>query len=250
MTKPMAIVMAAGKGTRMKSDLPKVLVPACGRPIVHYVVDSLREAGIGKIVAVVGYKQELVRQSLSQFEDIEFVEQTQQLGTGHAVMCCREVLEGHQGPVAVVAGDSPMMQSDSIGGLVKKQQEDGLSCLLGTLNSPDPTGLGRIVREDGVFSGIVEEKDATDQQKQIVEVNMSTYVFDGKELFEALDQIDNNNAQNEYYITDYPTVLKNKGLKVDALPILKEIEALSINTVDQLSVVEKKMQELGMGQSA
>lgn len=247
--RPMAIVLAAGKGTRMKSELPKVLVAACGRPIVHYVLDSLRNAGVGRITVVVGYRQELVREALSDYADLDFVEQREQLGTGHAVMCCEETLRSQQGPVIVVAGDSPMLQSDSLKQLLQRQQEDNLACLLGTLHSPDPTGLGRIIRQDGRFVGIVEEKDATAEQRQVTEVNMSTYVFGGPQLMSVLHQLDNKNKQNEYYLTDYPTLLLSQGQAVDALPILQEIESLSINTVDQLAAVEQVMRTIGMGKA-
>jgi len=245
-SRPMAIVLAAGKGTRMKSDLPKVLVTACGRPIITYVLDSLRKSGVGRITIVVGYRQELVREALKDYPELDFIEQTQQLGTGHAVMCCQPTLEQQTGPVVVVAGDSPMLQSDSVSHLLDKMVSSKLACLLGTLHSPDPTGLGRIVRDDGKFVGIVEEKDATDEQRKITEVNMSTYVFDGPKLFEVLHKIDNKNKQNEFYLTDYPSVLLHRGETVDALPILKDVEALSINTVEHLAAVEEAMKKLNL----
>ena len=239
----MAIVLAAGKGTRMKTDLPKVLVPALGRPIITYVLDSLRQAGVGRITVVVGYRQELVREALAAYPDLDFAEQTQQLGTGHAVMCCRSTLEPHPGPVVIVAGDSPMLQAASINKLLETTRQQQMACLLGTLHSPDPTGLGRIVRDpDGRFTGIVEEKDATEQQRKITEVNMSTYVFDAPALVGVLDAIDNRNQQGEYYLTDYPAKLLAQGLRVDALPVLQPIEALSINTMEQLAAVEVAMQ--------
>lgn len=242
--RPMAIVLAAGKGTRMKSELPKVLVPACGRPLITYVLDSLRQAGVGRITVVVGYKGELVKQALVDYSELDFVNQEQQLGTGHAVMCCRDSLAGQSGPVVIVTGDSPMLQADSVRQLLVDLEKRDLSCLLGTLNSDDPTGLGRIVRKDGQFVGIVEEKDATDEQKTITEVNMSTYVFRGPKLFEILDRIDNQNAQSEYYVTDYPSVLLQDGEAVDALPVLQPIEALSVNTVEHLTAVEEALEEL------
>lgn len=241
---PMAIVLAAGKGTRMKTDLPKVLVPALGRPIITYVLDSLRNAGVGRITVVVGYRQDLVRAALASYSDLDYAEQTEQLGTGHAVMCCRSTLEPHRGPVVIVAGDSPMLQSTSLVKLLDTAGRQEMACLLGTLHSPDPTGLGRIVRDsEGKFVGIVEEKDATEQQRKITEVNMSTYVFDGEKLFEVLDAISNNNRQQEYYLTDYPSVMLERNWKVDALPVLQPIEALSINTMEQLAAVEAAMQQ-------
>ncbi len=241
--KKLAVVMAAGKGTRMKSDLPKVLFPVCGRPMVEYVLDALETAGIDQTVVVVGYRSDLVRETLAHRKSLLFAEQTQQLGTGHAVMSCREQLREHDGSVMVVAGDCPMIQVDSIRALF-----DGYAavprpaCVLGTANKENPTGLGRIVRDaSGEFSRIVEEKDATEEQKGITEVNMSYYVFHTPELLLALNELRTDNSQGEYYITDVPAVLKSQAKRVVALPVLKPIESLGINTVDELAVVEQAM---------
>ncbi|MEX2169690.1 MAG: NTP transferase domain-containing protein [Pirellulales bacterium] len=240
-----AIVLAAGKGTRMKSDLPKVLVPVCGRAMIRYVLDALRAAGSGRILVVIGYRSDLVLQELAGEPGVEFVEQTEQLGTGHAVMVCREALAGHKGPVLVVAGDSPMLQVSSLQMLFAEFARDRPACLLGTAIRDNPHGLGRIVRDDqGEFLAIVEEKDATPEQRAITEVNMSTYVFDGVSLLWALDQLTTNNAQAEYYITDCPSILRNAGKAVQALAALQPCEALSINTPEELSVVEREMRNV------
>jgi len=242
MDAPIAVVLAAGKGTRMKSDLPKVLCEANGRPLVSYVIDALRSAGVEGLVAVVGYQAELVQEKLSSVGNIDFALQAEQLGTGHAVMMCREQLANHNGPVVVVAGDSPMMQADSIKALLTEFAASKPACILGTLLHDDPTGLGRIVRDaDGKFTGIVEHKDATDEQLNINEVNMSTYVFDCQKMLAALDSLDNKNNQNEYYITDLPAIMLQGSEDVRALPVLKPIEALSVNTVEQLKDVEAAM---------
>ena len=175
---PLAIILAAGKGKRMESDLPKVLVPVCGRPMIRYVLDAVRAAGVERMVVVVGYRADLVRQELAGEPGVEFVEQTEQLGTGHAVMMCREQLDGHDGPVLIVAGDSPMVQVSSLRALLAEFAAQRPACLLGTATKPNPTGLGRIVRDaNGEFPAIVEEKDATPDQRAITEVNLSTYVF-------------------------------------------------------------------------
>ena len=245
MSAPLAIVLAAGKGTRMQSDLPKVLLRVCGRPMVQYVVDALREARVEKIVVVVGYKGVLVCQAFGGQTDVTFVEQTEQLGTGHAVMMCREQLAGHDGPVVIVTGDSPMLQVSSVQALLSEYEQSRPACLLGTAHRDDPTGLGRIVRDDaGQFTGIVEEKDATEAQRAITEVNMSTYVFDGPELLEALDGLTTDNAQAEYYITDCPSILLAAGKQVDALPALQPCEALSVNTLADLAVVEAELMKM------
>ncbi|MCA9266518.1 MAG: NTP transferase domain-containing protein, partial [Planctomycetales bacterium] len=212
MSQRLAIVLAAGKGTRMKSELPKVLFPACGRPLVDYVLDALRQAKIDEVLVVVGYKEELVREALADRDDVKFVSQTEQLGTGHAVQMCRAHLAKHDGPVLIVTGDSPMTQSQSLNQLLELFDRDRPACVMGTLKHDNPAGLGRIVRDAaGKFEAIVEEKDATDEQRKICEVNMSTYVFDCQKLLPMLDQLGNNNRQGEYYITDCPGLLKSAG---------------------------------------
>lgn len=239
---PVAIVLAAGKGTRMKSELPKVLVPVCGRSMIWFVLDALREAGVTRILVVVGYRSELVRQELAGVPGVEFVEQAEQLGTGHAVMVCREALGNYEGPVLVVAGDSPMLQVSSLRKLLCEFAKTQPACLLGTAHKADPQGLGRIVRDQkGNFLAIVEEKDATPEQRTLSEVNMSTYLFDRVSLMWALTQLTKANAQGEYYLTDCPRILRDAGRPVQALPALVPCEALSINTLEELAVVEQEM---------
>lgn len=245
MDAPIAVVLAAGKGTRMNSDLPKVLCLANGRPLVAYVIDALRTAGVAGIVIVVGYKSELVESELSDIDELQFVLQSEQLGTGHAVMVCRDQLVNHDGPVVVVAGDSPLLQSSSIKALLDEFKTSKPACVLGTLIHDDPTGLGRIVRDhDGNFTGIVEHKDATEEQLRISEVNMSTYVFDCQKMLAALDCLTDDNRQKEYYITDLPKIMLAKGQDVRALPVLQPIEALSVNTVEHLAAVEIAMRQM------
>lgn len=244
MTRQLAIVLAAGKGTRMKSDLPKVLFPVCGRPMIEYVLDALTASGIDQTLAVVGYRSDLVRSTLGDRPGLTYVEQPEQLGTGHAVMVCREHLVGHDGPVLVLAGDSPMVQRRSVEKLLAEYQHRQPACLLGTIHKTDPRGLGRIVRDaEGRFQGIVEEKDASEAQRRITEVNMSYYVFRGPDLLLALERIRADNAQREYYLTDCPGVLKAAGKLVEALPVLEPVESLSINTLDELAIVEQAMRE-------
>jgi bifunctional UDP-N-acetylglucosamine pyrophosphorylase/glucosamine-1-phosphate N-acetyltransferase/UDP-N-acetylglucosamine pyrophosphorylase len=238
-------VLAAGKGTRMKSDLPKVLVPACGRPMINYVLDALHAAGVERLLVVVGYKAELLRRELQGEPGVVFVEQRQQLGTGHAVMMCREELAGQDGPVFVLTGDSPLTQASSLRALLAEFYRRRPACLLGTAVKEYPAGLGRVVRDaSGEFVGIVEEKDATEAQKAITEVNMSTYVFDAQRLLWALEKLTTNNAQGEYYITDCPGILKRAGQPVAALCALQPCEALSINTLEELATVEEEMRKL------
>jgi len=245
MTETTAVVLAAGKGTRMKSELPKVLFPVLGRAMIHWVLDALQTAGIRQIIVVVGYRAELVRHELSG-RGVEFAVQSEQLGTGHAVRMCKPQLEKGNNPVLIVAGDSPMIQASSVRELVEEFEGGVFDCLLGTLIKENPSGLGRIVRNAaGGFVRIVEHKDASLEQRQINEVNMSSYLFDRPSLLWALDNLKNNNSQSEYYLTDCPELLLNNGRKVDAKPVLKACESLSINTIDELAMAESKMREMG-----
>ncbi len=218
MAGPLAIVLAAGRGTRMKSDLPKVLFPVLGRPMIHWVLDALQAAGVAKSVVVVGYRADDVKSELAGRSQVGFALQEQQLGTGHAVQMCSDQLKQHSGPVIVVAGDSPLVQAASIRRLIEESEKSRAACLLGTLEKDNPTGLGRIVRDaSGRFERIVEQKDATAEQLLIREVNMSTYVFQCDALQWALGQLSNSNAQGEFYLTDCPEILRNSGRTVDAL---------------------------------
>jgi len=243
---PIAVVLAAGMGTRMKSELPKVLFPVLGRPMIEFVLDALAAAGIARTIVVVGYRANDVKQALAGREGVEYALQAERLGTGHAVKMAQPLLAGHAGPVVIVAGDSPLLQAPSVKKLLAHFDQHLPACLLGTLHKENPAGLGRIVRDAaGQFTGIVEEKDATPQQRRITEVNMSTYVFAGAELLHALDQLQNDNRQKEFYLTDCPGILRREGKRVEALPVLLPCEALSINTIDELQSVEAEMRRLG-----
>jgi bifunctional UDP-N-acetylglucosamine pyrophosphorylase / glucosamine-1-phosphate N-acetyltransferase len=240
-----AIVLAAGKGTRMKSDLPKVLIPVCGRPMIDFVLDALAKGGVQRVVAVIGHQAEMVRKAINGRPNIDFVLQSEQLGTGHAVMMCRGMLAATDGPVMVVAGDSPLMQADSIAALLDDIRRKPAACVLGTAKKDDPGGLGRILRdESGKFIGIIEHRDATPEQRRITEVNMSYYVFNSRDLLGVLDQLRRTNQQGEYYITDAPGLLVAQGKEVRALPVLKPCEALGINNIDELATVELEMRKL------
>ncbi len=242
-----AVVLAAGKGTRMKSDLPKVLCQVCGRAMIHFVVDALEKAGIQRQIIVVGYGGDAVKRELyGRGPAVEFVTQSEQLGTGHAVQMAVPQLAGHQGLTVVVAGDSPLIQSSSLLKLKKYFVENQPALLLGTLEKDQPEGLGRIVRnEAGEFCGIVEHKDASETQRTIREVNMSTYFFRNPDLLDALGQLSNENAQGEYYLTDCARLLRESGKKVEALPVLEPCESLSINNPEELRIVDQAMRTMG-----
>lgn len=233
----------------MRSETPKVLCEALGRPLVDYVLDALADSGVERAAVVVGYRADDVRTALAGRVQpaVQFFLQDPQHGTGHAVQCARPALERAaleqgNGSVVIVAGDSPMLQSESVARLIAERERRGLACLLGTLVKDDPKGLGRIVRDEaGQFVGIVEERDATPEQRAIREVNMSLYVFDAKRLLFALDRLENDNSQSEYYVTDCPAILREAGDQVDALACLKPVEAFSVNTPEELAIVEDRL---------
>ena len=219
--------------------------------MIEYVLDALEAAGVDEIWIVVGYRAEDVRRTLAHRRNIRFCLQSEQLGTGHAVMMCREHLARHDGPVLVVAGDSPLLQVNSVRTLFAEFAARRPACLLGTATKDNPTGLGRIVRDaSGRFAAIVEEKDATPAQRAIREVNLSCYVFDSRELLWALENLRDDNAQREYYLTDCPGLLSRAGKSVDALCVLQPCEALSINTPEELTAVEAAMRLAAAGRCA
>lgn len=244
MTSPIAIILAAGKGTRMKSDLPKVLHTVHGQTMVEHVMDATRQAGVSKMVLVIGHEADLVRETLSRHDDIEFALQTEQLGTGHAVQMCQEQLENHDGPVMVLAGDTPLLQGSSLVKLLKEQREQGAACVVGTAVTEANQGLGRIVRDDaGEFVKIVEQKDTTAEEAAIQEINTGCYVFNGSDLAWALKHLKADNLQAEYYLTDCPAILLAEGKRVVASPSLNIDEAMGVNTREQLADVERVLSQ-------
>ncbi|WP_146597361.1 sugar phosphate nucleotidyltransferase [Novipirellula galeiformis] len=244
---PCAIVLAAGKGTRMKSALPKVLCQVVDRAMIHFVLDALEKAGVKRQIIVVGYEADAVKKELStRGGNIEYALQEEQLGTGHAVQICRSALVNQTGPTIVVAGDSPLIQATSLKKCLDHFRETKPALLLGTLEKDNPEGLGRIVRDaSGAFTGIVEHKDASDAELKINEVNMSTYFFNTPDLLDALTKLSNDNAQNEYYLTDTAKLLCQAGRPVEAIPVLQPCESLSINNTDELKQVDETMRSMG-----
>ncbi|MEW4490099.1 NTP transferase domain-containing protein [Thalassoglobus sp. JC818] len=242
MAEVLAVILAAGKSKRMKSETPKVLHEVCERPMIEHVLDASREAGCQKIVVVVGHKADEVKAALSHHDDVSFALQAEQLGTGHAVMCCRDSLASHTGPVLVLTGDTPLLQGDSLKGLISELQNNSAACVVGTATTENNFGLGRIVRSnDGVFLRIVEEKDATDEERAITEINTGCFAFDGELLLQALDDITSDNAQGEYYLTDCAEILRTKGKTVLAACRMDIVEAMGVNTQEQLAEVERVM---------
>jgi len=233
---PVAIILAAGHGKRMKSEKAKVLHEVCGRPMIRYVVEAARGAGAKTIIVVVGYGADQVRSTFVDEPDIFFATQERQLGTGDAVRACRSLLEGYQGPVLVLVGDEPLIRPAPLADLLERRQADTASCLLGTAIVPDPTGFGRILRDSaGRFLKIVEQRDCSPEERAIREVNPSCYVFELPGLWDALDQLDTGNAQGEYYLTDAPQLLQAMGRRVVALPCLEPDDILGVNTRQHLA---------------
>jgi UDP-N-acetylglucosamine diphosphorylase/glucosamine-1-phosphate N-acetyltransferase len=235
-----AIILAAGKGTRMKSDLPKVLHKVLGRPMLSYVIDACRAAGCDRLIVVIGHEAEMVRVAFAGMDhQISWVEQREQLGTGHAVMVCQQELAGLSGPVLVLAGDGPLIRPGPLRELLETHRASGAACTLATSIMDDPGRYGRIIRDsNGDLAGIVEHLDATDAQRAIREVNVSMYCFDAAGLRSVIGKLGNNNAKGEYYLTDALALLRQAGKKLAAIPAVPPQEVLSINDVEQLRQVE------------
>mgnify|MGYP002623866408 CR=1 FL=1 len=247
MSAPVAVVLAAGKSTRMKSAGPKVLHELCGRPMIEYVLDRARAAGVQRLVVVVGHEAEQVKAALSVHDDVEFALQAQQNGTGHAVMVCEENLRDHDGPTMILTGDAPLMQSSSFSALLKDFHDEKASSVIGTAITENNFGLGRIVRNaTGEFQCIVEEKDADEAQKAITEINVGCYVFDNQRLFAALKHVNTDNKQGELYLTDAPAIMLADGQRVIAACRLTIEEALGVNSRDQLAQVHRSIQDAAM----
>lgn len=246
MDAPAAVVLAAGKSKRMQSETPKVLHQVCGRPMVEYVLDAARSAGVKRVIAIVGHKAEMVQSALAHHRDVEFAIQSEQLGTGHAVMMAEPLLRNHRGPVLVLAGDTPLLTSASLRQLVETQAREGAACIVGTAETSANEGLGRIVRDgNGEFLRIVEQKDATPEEQKIREINSGCFAFDGPALFEALKRVQPTNAQKEYYLTDCAEILRQMGRRVSAQCCMQIQEVMGVNTQEQLAEVERVMRQRG-----
>jgi len=241
MQEVIAILLAAGKGTRMKSKNSKLVQKIYGKEIVKRAKENAEKAGINDIIAVVGYQKEQVIEALGN--DVKYVEQKEMLGTGHAVMQTIEFLKGKKGKVLVLNGDVPILRPETIKNLLNKSIENNEYATLLTAIYDNPTGYGRIIRDEGGYiEAIVEEKDATEEQKKIQEINAGIYCFDIEELVDALDKIKPNNAQNEYYLTDVIKIIGNKGLRTGAVIVEDNTEILGINDRMQLQMLTKVLQ--------
>jgi len=239
-----AIILAAGKSTRMKSEAPKVLHHVCGKPMLWYVINACREAGVGRLVVVVGHRKDDVIAEFSGQNDITFVEQVEQKGTGHAAMVCADALHGFSGQVLVIAGDMPLIGSATLSALLDENARTRDAVTLATCMLDDPTSYGRIVRDEhGELAGIVEHNDCTDEQRAIREVNVSYYCYDGSRMFELLSRVPNDNAKGEYYITDTIKLSLAAGMGAGAVAAVPAEDAMGVNSRADLAVVSRLMQQ-------
>lgn len=235
------IILAAGKGTRMKSKLPKVLHKVCGKPMLQHVIDAAKSAGSNREIVVIGSGAELVKES---FSGVEFVLQAEQLGTGHAVLCTKEKFANSKGTVLVLCGDTPLFTPELLKKFVERHLDSNAAATVLTAEMPDATGYGRIIREDdGTFKKIVEHKDANSYERQISEVNAGVYCFDVEKLFVALSKVKNENAQGEYYLPDVLTILKNESEKINAFVADDYKQTLGINSRVQLAEAYKILRQ-------
>ncbi len=238
--------MAAGLGKRMKSKLAKVLHPVAGRPMVLYAVDLAQQLAGERVAVVVGYQGKDVRTAIEASESripVMIVEQTQQLGTGHAVQQARDVfrrLGKTLSTYLILNGDTPLLHMETLRALLRLHHDERAAVTLLTATVEDPSGYGRVVRaRDGRAQKIVEDRDATGGEKQIREINVGTYVMDGLFLFDALDKLQPRNAQGEYYLTDLVALAVERGLRVSALAVREAVEGMGINTREQLAAAEQ-----------
>jgi bifunctional UDP-N-acetylglucosamine pyrophosphorylase/glucosamine-1-phosphate N-acetyltransferase len=241
MTAKYTVILAAGQGTRMKSKLAKVLHPVCGRPMVDHVLTQAETLHPDQIVTIVGHGAAEVKQALGQ--RTEYALQAEQKGSGDAVLQAEALLGQKQGMTLVVSGDTPLLTANTFEQLFEYHKEKGAKATVLTATAPDPTGYGRIIRNDiGVVEKIVEQKDASDTEAAIHEINTGVYCFDNQALFQALHQVGNDNAQGEYYLTDVIGILKQAGEIVAAYKMKDFEESMGVNDRKALSVATQVMQ--------
>ncbi len=237
-----ALILAAGKGVRMKSELPKVLHPVLGKPMVEYVIDAARSVGADPVTVIIGFGRERMREALVS-NRVSFVEQTEQLGTGHAVQCYARSAGASPENLLVICGDTPLISRETLKKLVDTHEARNPSLTMLTLDMTSPGGYGRILRDSsGNVTAIREAKDCTEAQRAIREVNLAVYLFKGPVLFESIGRLKNNNKQGEYYLTDVVEMLSSAGHPIEALKENDETSTLGINSRQDLARVAKIME--------
>lgn len=236
------IILAAGKGKRMKSDLAKVLHPLCGLPMLTYPVAAARAAGSEKIVVVIGHQAGQIREEF-QDQGLNFVEQREQLGTGHAVLQAAEAFRDHDGAIVILCGDVPLILPETVRALYDHHRSQGATVTVLTTQPPDPTGYGRIVTaDDGSILKIVEERDATVEEKSIREINTGIYCVESDFLFMAVAGLGNRNTQQEYYLTDIVERAGRNGRRTATLLAADPMEVMGINTPEELATASRLME--------
>jgi len=239
------LILAAGQGTRMKSDLAKVLHPLCGKTLVEHVARSAQQAGVARTIVVVGHQADQVKQALSGLK-LEFVLQAEQKGTGHAVMQALPVIKDFAGELLVLYGDVPLIKPETIVSLLKRHRAERNACTMLTTIVERPGAYGRIIRDpDGSVSKIVEAKDASPEELAVKEINPAIYAFENQKLVGALGLLKPNNRQGEYYLTDVVGIFKQQGLKASAKIVLDSREVLGINTPEELAECERHLSQKG-----
>jgi UDP-N-acetylglucosamine diphosphorylase/glucosamine-1-phosphate N-acetyltransferase len=240
-----ALILAAGKGTRMKSDLAKVLHILNGKPLLHYSLEAAKEAGAEKIVAVIGHQADRIRDEFVNSGCL-FVEQKPQLGTGHAVLRSKDLLADYEGLTVILCGDVPLLKATTIKSLIDNHLTAKAVVSVLTTIPPPPHAYGRIVKDDkGNILKIVEHKDATESEKKIGEINTGIYCVDTQFLFSALGKVTNDNQQKEYYLTDIVEIACREGVTVKSFIASDYVEVMGINTVEELSRAERYLQDSG-----
>ncbi len=239
-----AIILAAGKSTRMKSRRPKPLHEICGRPMLHYVLQACYDAGCQQVMVVIGHGKEEIISRFESDDRIKWIEQTEQLGTGHAARACESELVKHSGNVFILAGDGPLIRGQVLRTLLHAHQDERADASMATAVLDDPTGYGRIIRDDeGNFLDIVEEVDCTPAQREIHEVFPSYYCLKSEALLDALGKLTNDNKKHEYYLTDVYGHLRRDGKKVVAVQAVAAGDVLAVNTREQQAQVDAIVQE-------
>ena len=237
-----AVILAAGKGTRMKSKLYKVLHPVAGEAMVQHVIDSVKNAGVETVVTVVGHGAEKVKDTIGHAS--QFVHQEEQLGTAHAVKTAKDILGNSKGTTIVVCGDTPLISDETISSLLTFHENENAVATVLSAKVSNPFGYGRIIRDkSGLVSEIVEQKDATEGQVEVNEISSGIFAFDNEKLFETLEKVQNDNAQGEYYLPDVIRILKEEDEKVAAY-ITDDVDGImGVNDRVQLAKAEQKMKE-------